>query len=64
MKHSVVGILKEITAETHQISDQGHCFPFPEVWHAVNAVKSTTHPVGQKQKEQKQKKQAKTKRQL
>lgn len=38
------GECKEISAETHQISDQRHSFPLPEVWHAVNAVQSTTHP--------------------
>lgn len=35
---------KEISAETHQIADQRHCFSPPEVWHAVNTIQSTTHP--------------------
>lgn len=38
------GEYKEISAETHQISDQRHSFPLPEVWHAVDAVQSAAHP--------------------
>lgn len=38
------GEYKEISAETHQISDERHSFPLPEVWHAVNAIQSATHP--------------------
>lgn len=44
MRSSVMEALRRICAETHQISDQGHCFPLSEVWHAVDAVKSTAHP--------------------
>lgn len=57
MRSLVIGTLKQIRAETHQISDQGHRFPLPEVWHAVDAVKSTTHPGDEKTKENKEKNQ-------
>lgn len=40
------------STETHHICDQRHCFPLPEVWHAVYAVQSTTHPAGRTGSEQ------------
>lgn len=55
MRSSAIGALKEICKETHQISDQGHRFPLPEVWHAVDAVKSTTHPADKQEKKRRKK---------
>ena len=46
------GGYKEISAETHQISDERHSFPLPEVWHAVNAIQSASHPADKTSTEQ------------